>query len=202
MPVKYPVARSGAEVLNTGLSALTASAYRRSDALKLCESDVHFTSELVGPEFSSQADGLDYYKGLVEDDRPGQRFSPDVEKRFLELKCLFKRGCGRPKKLKRTAGVETSDAPPFYTPPALATYWRLSVTYWRIMEKKRVASTATLTAYSDKKSRRKRGKSLSAEELAAIANTPLRSLRPQLGMTIGLFEVPLPENPALLIPDE
>jgi hypothetical protein len=43
---------------------------------------------------------------------------------------------------------------------------------------------------------------LSAAELRAIAQQPLRPVRPQQPLDIGLFERPAPEAPHILIPDE
>jgi hypothetical protein len=43
---------------------------------------------------------------------------------------------------------------------------------------------------------------LSAAELRALANQPLRPVRPQQPLDAGWFERPAPEAPHILIPDD
>ena len=43
---------------------------------------------------------------------------------------------------------------------------------------------------------------LPREALKAMAGAPLRPVRPQRALDIGLFETPLPESPGCLIADE
>jgi hypothetical protein len=43
---------------------------------------------------------------------------------------------------------------------------------------------------------------LNAAELRALARQPLRPVKPQQPLDVGLFEVPAPEAPHILIPDE
>jgi hypothetical protein len=49
---------------------------------------------------------------------------------------------------------------------------------------------------------RKTGGDLDAQALRAIARAPLRPIRPQKALDIGLFEVRPPEAPHILMPDE
>jgi hypothetical protein len=86
--------------------------------------------------------------------------------------------------------------PPPGKPPPRA--FRLSISYWRIGEAVRDATLDQARA-----ARRRSGAAgLSAKELRTMANQPLRPVRPQQPLEIGLFENPAPEAPHILIPDD
>lgn len=46
------------------------------------------------------------------------------------------------------------------------------------------------------------GRDLTPEEIAALSQGPLMAARPQKALDFGLFDFPLPENPAIIIADE
>lgn len=191
MPVKYPVARSAVEILNVGVIPPPRS-YRESDAVKASNARVAFVSEYIGAEYRSEDEALDRYKGLVEDLRPGSRHVPDIEDRIYSLVCRFRRPPGRPRKQRRPDGAKS----------ALESYWTLSVSYWKIIDGKRPPSQATMDAFSDKRARRRHQGKFSSEDLAAIANTPLRPTAAQQPLDFGLFEFEDPLNPGTYLPDE
>jgi hypothetical protein len=72
------------------------------------------------------------------------------------------------------------------------------VSYWRIEQ-----ATATTPEAAARKLRRDvAAKDLDAAVLDALARQPLRPLRPQRALDIGLFEYRPPDAPGLIIPDE
>jgi hypothetical protein len=74
--------------------------------------------------------------------------------------------------------------------------WRLSLGYWK-------SEGGAVTAPQARQARRKaHNADLDALALNAIAEQPLRPLHPQKALDIGLFEIRLPENPAVIIADE
>jgi hypothetical protein len=79
-----------------------------------------------------------------------------------------------------------------------ATVFRLMVSYWRILgegeeapgeQARRLRRTAEAAA-------------LDGRALRALAHQPLRPVKPQQPLDVGLFEAPIPEAPHMLIPDE
>ncbi len=201
MPVKFPICRNGIEVLNAS-SITFARAYREGDARRLCGQNVAFVSEFVGPEFASHDLALDSFKGLVEDERPDRRFNPEPEDRYFSIVCRFRRAPGRPKKRKSIPAPTTLQEGEPPAPSPFPTYYQLSVSYWKVLDGRRPETQATLSAFSDRRSRRKAKGKFSADELAAIANTPLRATAAQLAMDFGLFERHDPDKPGWLIADE
>lgn len=201
MPVKFPVCRSGVEILNSASIAMPR-AFREGEARRLCGKNVAFVSEYVGPEFSSIEAALDRFRGLVEDERPESRFTPAPEDRFFALHCRFRRSPGRPRKRKPAQSEVSAEAglAPLSSPYQV--YYQLAVSYWKINDGRRPASQATLTAFSDKRARRRAKGSFSAEDLAAIVNTPLRATATQQAMDFGLFERHDPDKPGWVIADE
>ena len=80
----------------------------------------------------------------------------------------------------------------------LKTVWRLSVGYWRPLS---LAPVETLEQ-ARKLRRTEEPERLTPETLRRVARLPLRPVKPQQPLDIGLFETPLPENPEIIIPDE
>lgn len=83
-----------------------------------------------------------------------------------------------------------------FAPPHTA--WRLSVAYWRVG----APPEPILTEQARKARRSKAGAAPDAPTLEAMTNQPLLPIKPQQPLDIGLFEVRLPENPHLIVPDE
>jgi hypothetical protein len=72
------------------------------------------------------------------------------------------------------------------------------VSYWRIEQ----AVAAPPQAAARKLRRDIGAKDLDAAVLDALARQPLRPLRPQQALDIGLFEYRPPDAPGLIMPDE
>ena len=84
-----------------------------------------------------------------------------------------------------------------------AILFRLVVSYWRITgEAVQSPDTPDMDAQARAVRRKTEGAELSAAELRALAQQPLRPMRPQQPLDVGLFEAPAPEAPHILIPDE
>jgi hypothetical protein len=82
-------------------------------------------------------------------------------------------------------------------PPPPRTVWRIQVDFW-----KPASQTSEVLASQARRVRRSPPADLSADHLNAFARQPLRPVRPQQPLDIGLFEVRAPENPDRLLPDE
>ena len=188
--ILYPVAASADEALNRprGLAA------REREASKAAGEAVRFTTEAAGPRFATREAALDAYRGRVEDERTG--FAPAPEARWCRLMEQAAAEKGRGRSLGPVAPT-FSDGRRWPAPaPPPKTVWRLSVSYWRIASAER-----PLDAPQARQARRS-GQALDAEALRAIARQPLRPVKPQQPLDIGLFETRLPENPAIVVPDE
>ena len=175
MSILYPVAPNAEAALN----APRARAAREREAERLAGEAVSFVREFTGPVFKTRAAGLDAYAGRLDDDRPQSRGGVAPEDRFCELKAIAERG------LMPFSGKHTA--------------WRLSVAYWRMASG---AADRPLVEQARAARRRRQAEVLGASDLAAMAEQPLRPLHPQKALDIGLFEVRLPENPELIMPDE
>jgi hypothetical protein len=155
-------------------------AAREREAEGVAGEAVHFVREFTGPVFKTEAAALDAYAGRVDDERPGQRRMIPSPDRFCELKPIAERG------MIPFSGKHTA--------------WRLSVAYWR------TASGDALRPPMEqaRKTRRNRqaAETLDTRDLIALTDQPLQPLHPQKALDIGLFEVRLPENPAIIVPDE
>jgi len=188
--ILYPVAASADEAL----SRPRARAEREREAVRAAGEAVVFAVELAGPAFATREAALDAYRGQVDDERTG--FTPPPEDRWRRLVEQAAPETGR--------AAPLGPVPPTYRDgrrwpaPAAAprTVWRLSVSYWRIASAKR-----PLDAPQARQARRS-GQAMDAETLRAIARQPLRAVKPQQPLDIGLFETRLPENPAIVVPDE
>ena len=75
--------------------------------------------------------------------------------------------------------------------------WRLSVSYWRIATAEEMRLDQARQARKDKSAA-----ALTPDRLQVLAAHPLRPVKPQQPLDIGLFEMRAPENPAVIIADE
>ena len=175
MSILYPIA-SGVEA---ALSAPKGRAARERDAARVASKPVAFMREFTGPSFRDEAEARAHWAGRLDDDRPGQRVSLATEDRYCELKPIIQRS-------------RIPLAPPH-------TVWRLSVAYWRIGG---APAPDPDTPQARKARRQKDGPAPDGDTLEALANQPLRPIKPQQPLDIGLFEVRLPENPQIVVPDE
>jgi hypothetical protein len=198
MTILYPVA----ETPEAALHAARGFAARAREAERMAGGAVRFVTEAVGPAFSTREAALDAYVGLVEDERTG-RPAPPTEARWRQLRPVSTPPGMTPKPRPPLRPVYR-DGHRWPLPPAdpgetaPATLWRLSVSYWRIE-----TATAIAPETAARKLRRDVGaKDLDAAVLDALARQPLRPLRPQRALDIGLFEFRPPDAPDLIIPDE
>ncbi len=196
--ILYPVA----ETAEAALHAARGYAARAREAQAIAAEDVAFQTELVGPAFATRDAALDAYVGRVEDGfKGGPVLSPDA--RWGELVPV-----------SSADGVQTAvpvPAQPNYKNgrrwpdrSAAVILWRLSVSYWRIGAKKTTNQFQNTSAADAARQLRKAeaGRGLEGPALNALARQPLRPVRLQQPLDIGLFEVRPPEAPDTLIPDE
>ncbi len=174
--VLYPVAANA----EAALASPQGRAVREREAQSVAGEPVHFVREFTGPVFKTEDAALDAYAGRVDDERPGMRRMIPAPDRFCELKPIAERG------MIPFTGKHTA--------------WRLSVAYWR------TASGDALRPQMDqaRKARRSRqaAEALDTRDLIALTDQPLQPLQPQKALDIGLFEIRLPENPDIIMPDE
>ncbi|WAC47437.1 hypothetical protein OVA03_12080 [Asticcacaulis sp. SL142] len=202
--VRYPIALHGIDVLNSWASKGFARAARESEAMAESGKSVQFVSEVVGPKFETESAALDYYGAqypeLLEDARPGLRFTPDAADNFARLMCRAE----PVKSAKRTTPVMAQGQRwPAPTKP-VTSVWQLSLSYWKIIPKRVAKPAAGLQPYIQARAVRKKalGQALTPEEVQALAANPLMSYRPQKALDIGLFEFIPPDNPNIIIADE
>ncbi len=189
--ILYPVA----DTAEAALHAPRGYAVREREAESLAGAAVAFVSEAVGPAFATRDAALDAYAGRLEDERPGAPMAPP-EARWGQLTPVAAETPSQ-----RSAPVQPSyrqgrrwpiqdDAPPIL--------WRLSVSYWKIG-----GAAVELPSEPARKLRRgNAGRELAGPALNALARQPLRAVKLQQPLDIGLFEMRPPEAPDTLIPDE
>jgi len=173
--ILYPIAADA----EAALTAPEGRAARERDAERLTGAPVRFVRELTGPTFRSEDEARACYAGRLDDDRPDRRVNLPSEDRYCELKAI----------------VQRSRVP--FAPPHTA--WRLAVAYWRTGDPAEAEADAP---QARKVRRQKAGPAPDSDTLEAITRQPLRPIRPQQPLDIGLFETRLPESPHTIIPDE
>ena len=185
--IQYPVA-ANAEL---ALAGPTARAVRESEARRRAGEAVVFTTDVVGPAFATRGAALDAYRGRVDDERTGQ--TPDIEDRYCRLVEQLAEGTARPKPVEPTYTDGRRWPEPTHAP---RTVWRLSVSYWRIATAERPLEAPQARAV------RKSRLEVDPATLRAAARTPMRPIKPQQPLDIGLFEIRPPEAPHIVMPDE
>jgi hypothetical protein len=188
--ILYPVAASADEALNRP----RARAAREREAERAADEPVVFATELAGPGFATREAALAAYMGKVEDELAG--FTPAPEDRWCRLVEQVVTEPGRPAPLAPLSPTCQDGRRWPAPPPAPKTVWRISVGYWRI------ASAERPLDGPQARQLRRSGQSVDTETLRAVARQPLRAVKPQQPLDIGLFETRLPENPAIVVPDE
>lgn len=194
MPVQYPVAANA----EAALSAPLGRAAREREARDVAAAAVEFRIEETGPAFASREAALDAYAGRLEDDRKG-RSDPAVEDNYLTLREVVARKGGR-MPMRAPVRPTFKDGHRWPRPEAeeaLATVWRVSIAYWRLVGQDEIAPGQARTVR-----RTEQGPALGRDRLADLTRQPLRPVKPQQPLDIGLFEAPLPEAPGRFIPDE
>jgi hypothetical protein len=192
--VAYPIAQTA----EAALARPIGRAARESQAVMMVGEAVAFVTEPVGPAFATREAALDAYAGRLDDERPGRGVSVQPEDRFCQLREL---AATPPRPGKRTAKAlqpvyrDGRRWPAPLAPPA--TVWRLSISYWRI-------GAAVPAAMTPPEPPLRRGRAVAADPAALrrLAAEPLRPLKPQQPLDIGLFEFRPPEAPHIIMPDE
>jgi hypothetical protein len=118
---------------------------------------------------------------------------PEPEDRYCRLVEQVADGTRAPKPAEPVMADGHRWPEPAKTP---RTVWRLSVSYWRVGTAER-----PLDAPQARKARRGK-QALDADALKEIARQPLRPIKPQQALDIGLFETRPPEAPHIVMPDE
>ena len=191
--ILYPVADSAERALH----APAGHAARERTAADLAGAPVEFVTEAVGPAFATREAALDAYSGRVDDDRPGKPpLAPEL--RWCTLRPVAEAVKRRraPLKPSNRNGRRWPEPDPAKRP---ATLWRLSVSYWRIQAAEAAEPLSPARALRRDPAQ---GPALDSRALRRLAGQPLRPVKPQQPLDVGLFEVRPPEAPHLLIPDE
>ena len=186
--ILYPVAASAEEALARPKGRVA----RQSDAAALVGAAVSFVTEDVGPPFETREAALAAYPGRLDDEHPGHA-AVAPEDRYCQL-------------VERLAGAGRGPAEPTFADGRrwpkpqrrkTATMFRLRVSYWRIGAAAEAAGPQARQVRRSVEAAR-----LDASQLRALARQPLRPVKPQQPLEVGLFEAPAPEAPHILIPDE
>jgi hypothetical protein len=188
--ILYPVAASAEEAL----SRPKGRAAREREAARVGGGAVRFVTELAGPAFTTREALLDAFAGRLDDPRPGRAAMIAPEDHYLNLVERVEGAPPPPVEPTFSAGRRWPARPA--RPPA--TVFRLSVSYWRILGEGEQALEDQARALR----RKGEAAALDAAQLRALARQPLRPMRPQQPLDVGLFESPAPEAPHILIPDE
>lgn len=188
--VRFPIAANA----EAALIAPLGRAARRSEAVLGAGAEVVFATEAVGPAFDTREAALAAYAGRVDDERAETPASIQPEDRYCELRELAvarppKPGTVKPMRPVYRRGRRWPEPP---APPQAV--WRLSISYWRVQ--------VPVAAPADEAPQRGPAPAVDAQALRARLAEPLRPVKPQQPLDIGLFEVRPPEAPHILMPDE
>lgn len=193
--VLYPVGETAEQALH----APRGFAAREQAAGAVAGAVVTFVCEPVGPAFATREAALDAYAGRLEDDRPGAASAPAPEARWCSLRPVTEDA--ERKRLRQAVPVNRDGRrwpePAGAAPPVR---WRLTVSYWRIGDGE--AAVPEGLAPARRLRRAKAAEALDPAVLRALAHQPLRAVRAQQPLDIGLFETSPPEAPHILMPDE
>lgn len=186
MSVLYPVAATA----EAALTAPLGRAAREREAEVVATGEVEFVSEPVGPAFESYDAAWAAFRGRI-DTQPEDRFCT-----LREVLAAGAPGRRAPPKPVRPIYKDGRRWPAPKT--TLDTVWRLSISYWRIVDEARFAELEQA-----RKARKAAGaEALDAKTLRALAHQPLRPVRPQQPLDVGLFEFIPPDAPHIVMPDE
>ncbi len=191
--ILYPVAASA----EAALAKPQGRAAREREAAALAGAPVRFVTEATGPAFATREAALDAFAGRLDDAAPrarraGRARGPLLRARRADRGLRRRRRSSRP---SRAAAAGRSRRP-----GAARTVFRLMVSYWRTSAA--AAEPAPTPTRPGRSGAGPRPPQLNAAELRALAQQPLRPVKPQQPLDVGLFEAPAPEAPHILIPDE
>ncbi len=189
--IAYPIAQTAEAALARPLGR----AARASQAASLAGEAVDFVTEPVGPAFATREAALDAYVGRLDDERPERRVQIQPEDRFCQLRELAAESPGRRKRAERGMRPVYRDGRRWPEPLApTATVWRVSISYWRTGSAAEPASIPP--------ARPGRAEAADPAALRRLVAEPLRPIKPQQPLDIGLFEFRPPEAPHIIMPDE
>jgi len=189
--IRYPVAATA----EAALSAPIGRAARASQAGALAGAGVEFASEAVGAAFPSREAALDAYAGRLDDERPGHAAAIQPEDRYCALVELAAEPRRTPAAQKPVYRAGRRWPKPAAAAPA--TVWRLIVRYWRVETARPLLELDEPAPAAPRKLA-----TLDAKALRERLREPLRPVKPQQPLDIGLFEVRPPEAPHIVMPDE
>ena len=175
MSILYPVAASADEALH----APKGFAAREREAVDAAGGAASFLSEAVGPAFATREALIDAYRTAAA--QPWCAVRPVAAGKVKA-----------PVKPQNADGRRWPDAK-----PVQPVFWRLSISYWRIGSSDQTPSDPARKLRRDPEARE-----LDAKALRALARQPLRAVKPQQPLDIGLFEFRPPDAPHILMPDE
>ncbi|NEX92722.1 hypothetical protein [Caulobacter sp. 17J65-9] len=194
MTVLYPVADNA----ERALAAPVARAAREREARTRGKGEVRFVVEEAGPAFETRDAAMDAYAGRLEDDRPGKRTVLPPEDRYCSLREVLAAERGRRPALGPIS--PTYEDGRRWPQPARhhRTVWRLSIAYWKLVG----AEEAKALIQARSARRDPHAETLEPDALRAMARQPLKPVKPQQPLDVGLFEYRPPEAPDTIIPDE
>jgi hypothetical protein len=190
--ILYPVAASAEEAL----AKPRGRAAREREAGELAGGPVMFVTEATGPAFATREAALDAFPGRLDDSRSGHATQIAPEDRWLALAERIEGAAPAPVEPTFEAGRRWPSA----SPARGRTVFRLVVSYWKLVSAEAPQEPPPDQARAMR--RRVEASRLSAAELRALQRQPLRPVKPQQPLDVGLFEMPAPEAPHILIPDE
>ncbi len=191
MTVRYPIAANPEAALNAPLGR----AAREREATELLGEPAQFVRELSGPAFETREAALKAYAGRIDETGTGL---VQPEDRYCELMEVAAPVHGEAPRAGQAQPVFAGGRRWPEPKRMLKTVWRLSVGYWRPVSQ----APAQPLDQARRLRRSEEAERLDPETLRRVARMPLRAVKPQQPLDIGLFETPLPENPEIIIPDE
>jgi len=179
--VLYPIARNA----EAALSGPLGRAARAGDAQQLAHAAVRFAQEMVGPAFDSREAALAAFRGRIEEDGAGALAPED---KYCLLREVVEGPPPPPGKGSLPLRPVYRDGRRWPTPRTRPkTVWRLSISYWRIAPEAAAEPPAAAQP---------------AATLRERLDRPMRPIKPQQPLDIGLFEFRPPEAPHIVMPDE
>ena len=180
--VLYPVAANA----QAALARPIGMAAREREAKGFAGADVEFVSEEVGPAFESA-------------EAAEAAFPQALEGGAVRVREVVARVKGRVPVVAPVKPVYAGGHRwPKVEAPIAKTVWRLSISYWRIVDPARHAELEQ----ARQARRTAAGETLGRDALHALSRLPLQPVKPQQPLDVGLFEYRLPEAPDIVIPDE
>ena len=192
--ILYPIAASS----EAALAGMNPRAARQKEAEAVAGEAVAFVTVCLDPTFASLEAALNYHAGRLDDDRPGHRAAVAPEDRFCQLTQVMAQGAAA-----KPVQPSLKDGRRWPAPPTIPanTVWRLQVSFWRpVSAAPDIPDTAAQT--QARKARRAVREPVDPKSLRALTRQPLLPVKPQQPLDIGLFEVRLPENSNIIVPDE